>query len=300
MRRCTRMRESTRLTKHNVHTFLRRFAKQIPLDELELIPTGQFSDSFTFYYGNDKILKVNKVNTRPALLKEAKLAEYLYTQKLPVTFAKPLFVHAKGFYAVFSRIDYRRLTPETVGELEPDELESFTQSLGTFLSFLHGHKFPDNVLDHIPRPSEDLTAENRQARRRIEFIKEHGPEVDTTRFEENLDRLQGSLDQVWAVTHQDFTSSNVLLGRGNSERLAIIDFTDAEILDPSVDLAYFAEDLAGEGIQPGPIIESMLKHYETDDELIEKKMEFRLLVREITFAFWRVRDSVRRSEAKPN
>ena len=286
------MNERTRIKRKNVHRFLRMYAKQIPLEDLELIPKG-YGDSFPFYYGKDKILKVNKIRSRAALIKEAKLSEYLNTLQLTTTFAQPLQIHPKGFYGVFSRIDGRRLTAETLKEFTPNESESFTRSLGTFLSFLHGHKFPDVVLGHIPRPSEDLKAELRYARRKIEYIKEHAPEVDTARFEENVERLQGFLDQVWAVTHSDFTFGNILLVQGSAERLAIIDFTDAQICDPSIDFSYFAEDLNDEGIQPRPIIESMLKHYETNDRAIAEKIEFRLLVREIVFAFRKVRSSVR-------
>jgi hypothetical protein len=154
MRRCTRIRESTPLNKHNVHAFLRRFAKKISLDDLELIPKG--GSSFTFYYGNDKILKVNKANARPSLVKEAKLAEYLSRQQLPFDFAKLLEVHPDGYYAIFQRLDAGPLKPETIRGFKSDELASFARSLGAFLSYIHGHRFPDDVLSHIPRPSEDL------------------------------------------------------------------------------------------------------------------------------------------------
>ena len=52
-------------------------------------------------------------------------------------------------------------------------------------------------------------------------------------------------------------------------------------------------DPPNEGIKPGPIIESMLKQYETNDRATAKKIEFRRLVCEIVFAFRTVKSSVR-------
>jgi aminoglycoside phosphotransferase (APT) family kinase protein len=98
------------------------------------------------------------------------------------------------------------------------------------------------------------------------------------------------------VTHSDFTFGNISLGSEGVERPAFIDFAEGERCDPSVDFAYFAEDLEDEGIQPGPILELMFKFYETDDQSIDQKTEFRVLQRKITRVFRRVRKSLRRSE----
>ena len=292
MKEMTRIKESTRITQRNVHVFLRRFAKKIPLQDLELIPRPYGGDSIVFYYGNDKMLKVPKNGHRTALTKETKLSEYLNTQQLPVTFVEPLLVHSKGFYAVFSRINGRSLTSERLEGFTPNELESFARSLGTFLSFLHTHKFPNDVMEHIPRPSEDLKADLRRARRKIQFIKECAPGVDTSQFEENLERLQGSLDQVWAITHSDLSLNHVLSVQESAERLAIIDFAGAQICDPSIDFSELAFDLSEEGgLQPDNILEMILKHYRTDDQAIAEKIEFRLLTYEIHSAYKEVRDS---------
>jgi aminoglycoside phosphotransferase (APT) family kinase protein len=295
MRKCTRIKESTRLTQHNVRLFLRRYAKHIPFDQLELIEKGPYGASFTFYYGKDKILKVNKVKARQALLKEAALNEYLGAQQLPFAFASPLEVHPKGFYAVYSRLDASGLNAERVKGLSAGEVETFSRTLAEFLSFLHTHDFPDKVLSHIPREEEDLSAGPRYLARRIRFIREYAPSIDVTGFEEEWERLRGSFEQVLTVTHTDFSMGNILLGRGGVGCLAFIDFTDAEICDPSIDFSCLAEDLEDEGVESGPIVKEMLKHYAGDGDKMQRKIEFRLLFSRVSSVFRKVRMVQRRA-----
>ena len=95
-----------------------------------------------FYYGSDKMLKVPKNGHRRALLAETTISRYLNTQGLPMAFAEPLIVHPDGFYAVFSRIDGIPLTADKVAGFTSSELTSVARSVGSFLSFLHGHEFP--------------------------------------------------------------------------------------------------------------------------------------------------------------
>jgi len=284
------MNEMTRIKQKNVYRFLRKFAKNISLDDLELLPR-RYGGSIVFFYGEDRILKVPKNGHRAALLKETKLSEYLNTQQLPVTFPTPLWVHDKGFYAVFSRIDGREFTAEALERFTPNEMESFTRSLGAFLSFLHNHKFPDDVMQHIPHATDDLLAQLKSAKRKIKFIKEHSTEVDTMRWEEKLESLQDSLDQVWVVTHCDFSLNHVFSVQGSVKRLAVIDFADAHLHDPSVDFSELAIDLAEEGLVPDNILEMILKHYQTSDRTIAKKIEFGRLTFEIRRAYQQVRNS---------
>ncbi|NKB65608.1 MAG: phosphotransferase [Candidatus Latescibacteria bacterium] len=292
MRRCTKMRETTRLTGANIYLFLRRFAKGIRLEDLKPIPSGLYGASFIFAYGTDKILKVNKIGSRPALLKEAKLAEYLSKQELPVTVVAPLQVHPKGFYAIYPRIDAHELELDVVQKFTPFELDTFARSIGGFLSFLHGHDFPDDVLDYIPRVEHDLAAELKKSENRIEFIRQHAPAIDTTRFKEGLDTLRDSLVQMWSITHADLGLGNILFNNEVDPQFAVIDFTDAEVCDPSADIACLAEDLDEGGI-PVDTLESVFEYYDISDSTFKQKMKFRILVREIRSVFWNVRRDVR-------
>ena len=257
MRRCTRVRSSTPIKEHNVHAFLRRFAKHIRQEDLEWIPKS--GSSLTFFYGQDHILKVNKPKSRPDLLKEAKLASYLNEQELPFKFAEPVEIHPQGYFAVFKRLDALPLTTQRLNAFSPDQMNGFTRSLGTFLSFLHAHTFPSDILSHIPTNFRDLVLDLRRVDRAIAYIQEH-TEIRTVDWEARVEYLTDSLDQRYAVTHGDFTFGNILIGPDENERPSIIDFAESEICDPSLDFAYFAEDLEDEGIRHEPIMDAIFEN----------------------------------------
>lgn len=289
----------TRIKKRNVYRFLRRFAKDISFENLELMPNHlQGGTSVVFYYQENYILKIAKgKGSRVALLKEAKLLEYLNTQKLPVVVAKPTLVHDKGFYAVYSRIHGHRMSPKTLEGFAPKEQEAFARSMGAFLSFLHDHKFPDDVMKYVPQAEDPFEVQLKRTKKKIQFVKEHSAEVDITRWEEKLEGLQDSLDQTWIVTHCDLRLGHLYSIQGGAERLAVIDFASAQMHDLAVDLSEFAielhSDLPEDGLLAGKIMDMVLKHYQTDDPAIAEKIEFGLLEFEIRRAYQQVRNSLR-------
>ena len=278
------MDRTTEIGAENVYDFLKQFATDISLADLKPVSNRhRGGDSLTFYYRDDSILKVPRRNDyRTGLLKEVKLTEYLHTQPLPFVVAKPILAHEKGFYAMFSRIDGASLPIETLEEFTPGELESFGRSVGTFLSFLHNHKFPTEVLDAIPRAHDPFEVALQEARRQLAFIEKHTVEVDTTQWTKKLKSLPESLNQKWAVIHCDLQINHLLFVQGNLEQLAIIDFADALMHDPAVDLSEFAiemySDLPPDGIAAKQIVDAVLKHYQTDDPEIESKIELGFLV----------------------
>ena len=295
------MNQTTEITAENVCDFLKKFATDISIENLKPISNcHRGGDSLTFYYRADSILKIPRNAYRTGLLKEAKLTEYLHTLSLPFTVAKPIMVHDKGFYAMFSRIDGTSLPIEALEGFTPGELESFGRSMGTFLSFLHSHKFPDEVLDYIPRADDPFTATLNEVRQQLEFIEEHTAEVDTSRWNEKLESLHGSLNQKWAVIHSDLQINHLFFVQENLERLAIIDFADAVMHDPAADLSEFAiemySDLPRDGVVAKKVIDAVLKHYQTDDAAITEKIEFGLLVFEIGRVYQQVRHSVEESK----
>ena len=285
------MDETTEIGAENVYDFLKRFATDISLTDLKPVSNRhRGGDSLTFYCCNDSILKVpRRDDYRTGLLKEVKLTEYLHTQPLPFVVARPIFVHEKGFYAMFSRIDGASLPIEAFEEFTPRELDSFGKSVGTFLSFLHNHKFPVEVLKYIPRADDPFEVALHEARRQLAFIEKHTVEVDTTQWTEKLESLRESLDQRWAVVHCDLQINHLLFVRGNLEQLAIIDFADTLMHDPAVDLSEFAiemySDLPPDGVAAKKIIDAVLKHYQTDDLAIETKIELGILIFAIQRAY---------------
>ena len=288
------MDETTEIGAENVYDFLKQFATDISLADLKPVShRHRGGDSLTFYYRDDSILKVPRLNDyRPGLLKEIKLTEYLHTQSLPFVVAKPILAHEEGFYAMFSRIDGASLPIEALEELTPEELESFGRSIGTSLSFLHNHKFPIEVLDYIPRADDPFEVALREARGQLAFIEKHTVEVDTTQWTEKLESLRESLNQRWAVIHSDLQRNHLLFVQGSLEQLAIIDFADALMHDPAVDLSEFAIEmysgLPPDGVAAEKIIDAVLKHYQTNDLAIEAKIEFGLLVFAISRAYQEV------------
>ncbi len=287
------MDETTEVGTDNVYDFLKRFAANISLADLKPVSNRhRGGDSLTFYYRNDSILKVPRRNdSRTGLLKEVKLTEYLHTQPLPFVVAKPITVHEKGLYAMFSRINGTSLPIEAFEGFTHRELESFGRSIGSFLSFLHNHKFPVEVLDTIPRADDPFEVAIREAGRQLAFIEKYTVEVKTKVWTEKLESLRESLDQRWAVVHCDLQINHLLFVRGNLEQLTIIDFADTLMHDPAVDLSEFAiemySDLPPDGIAAKKIVDAVLKYYQTDDPAIEAKIELGLLLFAIRRAYQR-------------
>ena len=291
------MNQTTEIKAENVCDFLKRFATDISLEDLKPVSDRhRGGDSFTFYYRDDAILKIARNAYRARLLKEAKLTEYLHTLSMPFTVAKPTMVHEKGFYAMFSRINGASLPIEALEEFTSGELESFAKSLGTSLTFLHRHKFPDEVLDYIPHAADPFAMAIRDTKQKLAFIAENTREIDTNQWSEKLENLQGSLDQRWTVVHTDLQINHLFFVQRNLEQLAIIDFADALLHDPAIDLSEFAiemySDLPPDGIVAKRVIDAVLKYYQTNDAAIIEKIEFGLLVFQIERAYQWVKSSV--------
>ena len=294
------MNQTTKITVENALEFLKKFATDISIEDLKPISNRhRGGDNFTFYYRDDAILKIARNAYRARLLKEAKLTEYLHTLSMPFVVAKPIMVHENGFYAMFSRINGSSLPIEALETFTAGELESFGKSLGTSLTFLHRHKFPDEVLDYIPRAADPFAVAIRNARQQLAFITENTTEVDTNRWREKLENLQNALDQRWTVVHTDLQINHLFFVQENLEQLAIIDWADALLHDPAIDLSEFAiemySDLPPDGIVAKKVIDVVLKYYQTDDAAITEKIEFGLLVFEIWSAYQRVKNSVDQS-----
>ena len=295
------MDQTTEITAENVCDFLKKFATDISIEDLKPISKRhRGGDNFTFYYRDDAILKVARNAYRALLLKEVKLTEYLHALSMPFTVAKPIMVHDKGFYAMFSRINGSSLPIEALETFTARELESFGKSLGTSLTFLHNHKFPDEVLHHIPRAADPFAVQIRDARQQLAFIAENTTEIYTSRWSEKLARLQESLEQKWAVIHSDLQINHLFFLQGSLEQLAIIDFADAVMHDPAADLSEFAiemySDLPPDGVVAKRVIDVVLKYYQTDDPAIKEKIEFGLLVFEIGCTYQQVRNSIGQSK----
>ena len=295
------MNHTTEIKAENVYDFLKRFAAGISIEDLKPISKRhRGGDNFTFYYGDDAILKIARNAYRDRLPKEVKLTEYLHALSMPFTVAKPIMVHDKGFYAMFSRINGSSLPIEALETFTAGELESFGKSLGTALTFLHRHKFPDEVLDHIPRATDTFAVAIRDTRQQLAFIAENTTEIDTNRWSEKLENLQGSLDQRWTVVHTDLQINHLFFVQEQLEQLAIIDFADALLHDPAIDLSEFAiemySDLPPDGVVAKRVVDAVLKYYQTDDPAITEKIEFGLLVFEIGRAYQQVRDLVGQSK----
>lgn len=294
------MNQTTEITAENVCDFLKKFATDISIEDLKPISNRhRGGDNFTFYYRDDAVVKIARNAYRARLLKEVKLTEYLHALSMPFTVAKPIMVHDKGFYVMFSRINGSSLPIEALETFTATELESFGKSLGTALTFLHKHKFPDEVLGYIPRATDPFAVAIRDTRQKLAFIAENTTEIYTSRWREKLENLQKCLNQRWTVVHTDLQINHLFFVLENLEQLAIIDFADALLHDPAIDLSEFAiemySDLPPDGIVAKKVIDVVLKYYQTDDAAITEKIEFGLLVFQIGRAYQWVKNSVNQS-----
>ncbi len=294
------MNQTTEITADNVCDFLKTFATDISIENLKPISNRhRGGDSLTFYYRDDSILKIPRNAYRTGLLKEAKLTAYLHTLSMPFTVTKPIMVHDKGFYAMFSRINGSSLPIEALEGFTPGELEAFGKSLGTSLTFLHRHKFPDEVLHHIPRATDPFAVAIRDTRQKLAFIAENTTEIYTSRWREKLENLQERLNQRWSVVHTDLQINHLFFLQENLEQIAIIDWADTVLHDPAIDLSEFAiemySDLPPDGIVAKRVIDVVLKYYQTDDDAITEKIEFGLLIFQIWCAYQWVKNLMNQS-----
>lgn len=167
------------------------------------------------------------------------------------------------------------------------------------MSFLHGATMPQDM--DVPRGEKDLDTMLAQCDARIDFIEDHAQIAaghgisghDVARLRQELAPFRGTMLQQWAVNHADLGFGNIMLNDGGGHEFSIIDFTDAEICDPSLDFNTFAGELADEGFHAAEIMEAVLAHYDMDDDTMRKKMAFRIVLREVATLFRQVRQDVR-------
>jgi hypothetical protein len=290
--------ETTQVKYRNVRSFLRTFAPDIALDELQIV-SGRHGDSIVCRYGDDKVVKVPKNGTRIGLVKEARLYEYLGEHSLSVSFPEPLFVHERGLYAVYSRIPVAPLTVEALRVLTPTQLENAVHAIARFFRLLHTHHYPDEILELVPKGDAPYDVQLDRMRRKIQFIAQHDAPYDTSGWTAQLDRLEGALQQRWKVIHCDPSLSHFYALDGDCERLAVTHFTDALLQDPAIDLADFLADreLQEDVALAGRVKELLLTHYETDDADIAEKVEFGMLDSVVRWAHIDVRAGLKASEA---
>jgi aminoglycoside phosphotransferase (APT) family kinase protein len=279
-----------RITKKHVHGYLRRFAKDISIPDLEMLP--HHGSNIVFRYRNDSILKVAKnEQARKELTKEARLLEYLEERNLPVALPKLLQRHRDGYYILMSRIDGNELSEAAVARMPTQRQKTLAESVGGFLSFLHTHDFPEDVIAHIPRCAETLEVLHARDHRKIEFLKEHDPECDTEKWDQQLATFEDALTESWSVSHGDFNIGHVFSVQSDPARFAVIDFNCSLQFDPSVDLAELFPDL------PESVQQMILENYSTDDlATIVKKVEFRRFCDRVHGPYRRAKTALKRSE----
>ena len=188
------------------------------------------------------------------------------------------------------------LTAEIVRSLPTGEMDSLAKSLGIFLSFLHGEDLPGDITELIPIGEKSLDAMIVRSQAQIEFINERAPHDHTESLQNDLEQYRGGLVQRWSVNHGDLSLSNIILSDG-APRFSIIDFTEAELSDPSMEFSILADDLREEGLDAKGIMGSILHNYDGADESLDRKMKFRELLSKIYILYARVRKEVRLSDS---
>ena len=291
------------VNRRNVRNFLRAHAPEIALDRLELI-SALHGDSLEFTYG-DKRLKVPK-SGRAALLKEAALFEYIRQQALPVQLPQVEFLHERGLYAIYSQVEAPRLSAEALQAMTATQLAEFIELLAQFLSALHRHDFPDDMLALVPRGDDPFEEQAKRVRQRIEWIEAQTTRFGTARWMAELDRVEGALNQRWRVSHCDpqlfrFYLTGQGSGRGSAQGLGVTDLHDALLQDPAVDLGDFladaSRDLPADGVLAHRLRQLLLDAYVTDDPDLAGKVDFILMGSQVRWARIEVRAGLKATKA---
>lgn len=264
--------ELPKVTNRNFRKYLKTFLPEIPLDELEHI-YRRGGDSFAFWYGDDRILKVGRHEASRRCLKlEFELLTYLHQFDHEIQLPEPIQGNEDGLYAIYRRIDGDVLTPEAVAAFSDEQLSVFARQIGTFLSFLHTHPFPDTLLDQMEIEGNTFEVMRKRSLRKIQIIREFGGEdYDTDRWEADLERLCQTMQFDACVIHCDLGLDHVLsLPPGG---FAIIDFADTLINDRYVDL--LSMEL------PRELLDELCAHYEPGAPALEERIAYRDLLGEI-------------------
>ena len=287
------------VNRRNVRSFLRVYAPEIAFVELELI-SALHGDSLEFHYDVDKRLKVPK-SGRAALLKEARLFEYMNQQALPVEFPRVEFVHEQGLYAIYSRIPGTRLSAEVLQGLTPSQLSLAIESVARFFSLLHTHRFPADILSLIPRGDDPFEAQASRLRRKIQWFDRRSTRFDPASWMAQLERVERALHQRWEVIHCDPQLFRFHAVDGDLKRLGVADLHDALLHDPAVDLSDFladaSRDLPADGELAKRVKTLLLAAYETDDADITAKVDFMTLASEVRWADIEVRAELKAAGA---
>jgi aminoglycoside phosphotransferase (APT) family kinase protein len=168
--------ESTKITNRNVYRYLRLVAPDLQFDDLEMI-YRRGGESVTFTYGKDRILKVPRnEEKRRNILSEVRILAHLAEVDVPVALPKPVMAHDEGLYAIFERIEGASLTHAALDAFNPEERETFAERLGAFLTLLHTHTYPPDLIEKLRVTDEGIQSHHQRARRKILSINEYAQE----------------------------------------------------------------------------------------------------------------------------
>lgn len=293
---------SRRVTRRNVHAFLRAHAVDLPMDDLELVDGGRYGSELAFRYGSDRIVKVPKNGHRQAQLTEARLLEYLRQKDLPLLrVPKPIFVHEQGLYAVYAVPEGQALTPEYLATLSKADLETAIRSIARFFHALHTHRFPESLMARLPAASDGYDVAPTRMRKSIQFVRDNSSKYNTAAWEVQLDRLEPSLKQRWALTQCDPQPGFFVAIDGDLTQLCMGSFYDARRHDPAIDIHDFILEIQSDmedEVTVRQIADWIVEHYPSDDPDLPAKIEFGLLGYDVRWARIRVRQQLREEAAQ--
>lgn len=251
------------VTNRNAHRYIRQFADEIAIDELEMIRRSS-GDCIVYFYGTDAVIKIpKKEKSRGHILKEARILNYLANFDLSITLPKVIRVHPEGLYAEYTRLKGSSLSREKCQSFSSSEQETFICVIAEFLSFLHGHTYPPEVIAPIPFEDHEIDADLERALDRVKKIQNRKPNLNVSHWLERLQNPPTTYTPV-PITHRDFTFEHIYKLEDSKTMFGVIDFGAAVAHDPFID--FYELGL------PHSVLDQILNRYTGQAEQIRQKV----------------------------
>ena len=166
---------------------------------------------------------------------------------------RPIYLDKKARLAVYKIVKGRPVTIASYKKMTDQQEEEFAESLGQFLKTLHS--IPTRKIRDCKLPTNDLRNISKIISKDAAIIRPYLNKIQNVKLGIFLKERKSVLKNTNLVlTHGDLNSDHIFINNGN---LGVIDFSDASISDPAVDLAGL--------LSYGPhFVRQVLKYYKSN------------------------------------
>ena len=221
------------------------------LDVLRVRYLGEGWDNRLFLVNDDVVLRVAKTEPCSAhLVAESNILRAI-ASSISCPIPRPIFVHRPSRGFPLAAMGYRMLSGVSLvtSEVTDAVVDRLAPDLARFLTDLHS--IPIETVSHIDMcvftPDEWLTKCDNLVRDVLDELRRALGEASLARFLSWWDDYRGDPTAVAfepRLVHGDLACEHVLVEKTPWQVTGIIDFGDAMISDPALDLAGFPDNLA--------------------------------------------------------